>query len=79
VAWIDLLKVDIEGGEEELFADADFLSRVGLGIIELHGTYDQDRFQADLSKYGYEAIPPDATSGAKMLTFSRKQTTVAER
>jgi FkbM family methyltransferase len=32
---IDLLKVDIEGAEKELFADGQFLERVGCGIVEL--------------------------------------------
>jgi len=49
--YIDLLKVDIEGAERELFADAaDWLDRVGVIVIELH-----DRFQRGCALSFYAA------------------------
>ena len=42
ISWIDLLKVDIEGAEREVFEDCDWMTSVGALAIELH-----DRF-----KYG---------------------------
>lgn len=48
---IDLLKVDIEGAEREVFADAaDWIDRVGVIIIELH-----DRFQRGCALSFYTA------------------------
>jgi FkbM family methyltransferase len=34
---IDILKCDIEGAEEELFADAPWMERVGMAVVECHG------------------------------------------
>jgi FkbM family methyltransferase len=68
---IDLLKVDIEGAEEAMFADAGFLSRVKAGIIELHGQYSKQRFDKDLTKWGFVSFPPEPEKGLKMLTFGR--------
>jgi len=49
---VDILKIDIEGGERELFADnADWLTRVGVLIIELH-----DRLHPGCSRELYRAI-----------------------
>jgi FkbM family methyltransferase len=50
---IDLLKCDIEGGEEQLFADcAGWLGRVESIVIELHGAYSPQRFLADIDRGG---------------------------
>ncbi len=40
--WVDILKVDIEGAEKELFSGAriDWLQRIGIVIVETH-----DRFK----------------------------------
>ncbi len=69
---IDLLKVDIEGAEEAVFADAEFLSRVRLGIIELHGNYTKRRFDIDLARWNFVSSPPQPEAGLKMMTFRRK-------
>ncbi len=46
---IDLLKCDIEGAEEELFAHAaPWISRVQTMVVELHPPYGLDQFQAHL-------------------------------
>lgn len=52
---IDLLKIDIEGAERDIFADASFLRRVGVVVAELHGDYDLARFNADLAPWGFTA------------------------
>jgi FkbM family methyltransferase len=48
---IDLLKLDIEGSERELFANAPWLSYVKQIIIELH-----DRYRAGCSRSFYSAV-----------------------
>ncbi len=52
---IDILKIDIEGSEADLFADgADrWLSRVSNMAIELHGTECVRRFKAAMANYHY--------------------------
>jgi FkbM family methyltransferase len=69
---IDLLKVDIEGAEEVVFANAEFLPRVRLGIIELHGNYTRRKFDIDLARWGFDSSPPQPEAGMKMLTFRPK-------
>lgn len=50
---IDLLKVDIEGAEQEVFVDCrEWLGRVGNLFIELHPPYTADHFLADLQRNG---------------------------
>ena len=45
--WVDILKVDIEGAEKELFSGAriDWLQRIGIVIVETH-----DRFKPGRSR-----------------------------
>ncbi len=66
---IDLLKVDIEGGEQEVFANAGFLPGVKFGIIELHNPYTQHMFESDIEKSNFIARSPSSDLGTKMLTF----------
>lgn len=50
---IDLLKVDIEGAEEELFADcASWIGRVKTLLVECHGAYKLSSLMTDLRKAG---------------------------
>ena len=65
---VDLLKVDIEGAEEELFARPQFLSRVKFVIIELHPPYSLERFKTDLRPVGFDAKPPFGDSGVPAVT-----------
>jgi FkbM family methyltransferase len=67
---IDLLKIDIEGAEEMVFARAEFLPWVRLGMIELHGSYSRGKFDADLAKWGFASKSPVPKDGLKMLTFA---------
>jgi FkbM family methyltransferase len=51
---IDILKIDIEGAEREMFADcASWLGRVRSIMIELHPGYDRQMLMADLSRGGH--------------------------
>jgi hypothetical protein len=69
---VDLLKVDIEGGERELFRRPSFLSKVGCVAVELHGDYDLSRFRSDVSGMGFEIIcPTDDKDGPHVLTATR--------
>lgn len=52
---IDLLKIDVEGAEREIFADAPFLARTRAIVAELHGDYDAKRFNADIGRWGMTA------------------------
>jgi FkbM family methyltransferase len=58
VQRIDLLKVDIEGAERGVFADAAFLPMVGFVAIELHAPYDLADFSKDVARYGFVAESP---------------------
>jgi len=57
---IDILKMDIEGAEKEIFShNADWLKQVRLLIIELHDNYKENctkTFFKALENYQYEAI-----------------------
>jgi FkbM family methyltransferase len=68
VPKIDLLKVDIEGAEEGLFAHAQFLEHVGFVVIELHGDYTYDRFSADVAPYQFRVHRPGAFGGVHAYT-----------
>jgi FkbM family methyltransferase len=61
-AGIDLLKLDIEGAEEEVLENGTFLSRTEYIIIELHGRYGFQRFKHDIARSGLaaqQAHPPE--------------------
>lgn len=55
ISQIDLLKLDIEGGEEDVLAHPQFLSYVRVIVAELHGAYTLARFNADLAHSGFKA------------------------
>jgi FkbM family methyltransferase len=59
---IDLLKLDIEGAEEQVLGNGTFLARTEHIIVELHGHYGFQCFQRDIAPYGFvaqEGRPPD--------------------
>lgn len=68
---VDLLKIDIEGAEKDVFRNGGFLSRVKLGLIELHGDYDEDKFADDLTRYGHLPIRPGTDAGIQMMGFEQ--------
>ena len=52
---IDLLKIDVEGYEQTLFAgNPQWLAQVHTIIGELHGAYDWDSLAADLKPFGFQ-------------------------
>jgi len=62
IKTIDLLKLDIEGAEEQVLGNGTFLARTGHIIVELHGHYGFQCFQRDIAPYGFvaqEGRPPD--------------------
>lgn len=67
ISHIDLLKIDAEGAEKEIFADGSFLPMTGLVVAELHGGYDLDCFNHDLAAWGFRAEPND--QGKEDCTF----------
>ncbi len=51
---VDFVKVDVEGGEQELLRDGSgWASRVRAIKVELHGSYTRDACQADLERLGF--------------------------
>ncbi|MDX2307664.1 MAG: FkbM family methyltransferase [Hyphomicrobium sp.] len=72
---IDLLKIDIEGAEREIFAKADFLDRTGTIVAELHGRYDIDAFNRHLARSGHVArLNPHARDPAVVLATPTVET-----
>jgi FkbM family methyltransferase len=65
---IDLLKIDIEGAEKELFANGQFLKRVSCGIVELHNNYGVDALERDVAAWGFQVLKPTSESGLKMIS-----------
>lgn len=71
---IDILKVDIEGGEELLLGkNTEWLNTVKIIIIELHGHYDLERLKNDISPYGFDIILPTQQEGLQMITAVSKE------
>lgn len=68
VERIDLLKVDIEGAEEQVFRSPGFLECVQFVVIELHNDYTLDRFAKDVCPMGFEIKPPGAHGGVRAVT-----------
>jgi FkbM family methyltransferase len=66
---IDLLKVDIEGAEKELFANGQFLRRVSCGIVELHNNYGLGALERDVAGWGFRVLEPTRESGLAMISM----------
>lgn len=71
IGQIDLLKIDVEGAEAAIFAQADFLERTGVIAAELHGGYDLGRFNADIAAYGFVARPSPFTHEPGLVIAAR--------
>jgi FkbM family methyltransferase len=78
ITQIDLLKVDIEGAEELVFAHGEFLAHVTLGIVELHAPYGRDHLDRDLSKWDFASKSPLPEQGLQMITFAKRTQAVRE-
>jgi FkbM family methyltransferase len=69
---IALLKIDIEGGERELFdGPTDWLTRTETVIIEFHPTVDQFRIIGVLRSRGFQHIPSHSLIPDNMDCFIR--------
>ncbi len=64
---IDLLKIDIEGAERQLFENPAFLQRTRFAILELHGDYTADDLQRDVAPFRFHVWPADHQ--IKMVTI----------
>ena len=73
LSQVDLLKVDIEGAEKEVFANGEFLQRVGHIIIELHNDYGFDDFSKDVAQWQFRALAPGGAQAIKMVSARRIQ------
>lgn len=64
---IDILKVDIEGAESDLFGNNnEWLRNVKLIIVELHGKYTIREFVSDVGKFGFVVLPQGSKYGNSM-------------
>ena len=68
---IDLLKIDIEGAEREVFAEAGFLERTDVVVAELHGSYDLAAFNRDLQPWGFLARVSEASDDPHLVIAAR--------
>ncbi len=71
IEHIDLLKIDIEGGEVQVFADSSFLPKIGVVAAELHGRYDLARFNSDISRWGFRAWVNDQANDPNLILAAR--------
>ncbi|MGC9260876.1 MAG: FkbM family methyltransferase [Phycisphaerae bacterium] len=75
---IDILKCDVEGAEQEIFANcAEWINRVRYLLVELHKPYSAEAFLADIRRSGaplhvLESGPPDEPN--VVLLLARAQT-----
>jgi FkbM family methyltransferase len=71
---IDLLKMDIEGAEDEVFANSEsWIDLVNSMIVELHSGYSMDRFVSDISQTGRRwRIDHHLTYGDQILCSARR-------
>ena len=67
ISRVDLLKVDIEGAEREMFASGKFMPWIDCVIIELHGSYNLAHFSRDVARWGFEVIAPGSQSDLRMV------------
>jgi FkbM family methyltransferase len=69
-----LIKIDIEGGEEDLFdGPTDWLGRTDSIVIELHGTADCSRILELMASKGFQYVPAHSLPGDNLPCFFRKE------
>jgi FkbM family methyltransferase len=74
ISAIDILKVDIEGGEEELFAGCEpWIDAVRAIVIELHGSYNLEQLRNDVGPHGFDVYEPGASFGNRMVFAARRE------
>jgi FkbM family methyltransferase len=74
IALCDLMKLDIEGAEEQLFASAGWLQRVNAILVEVHGEAADRAIKAACSEQDFEY----SVLGEKLM-ITRKTRLVATR
>jgi FkbM family methyltransferase len=72
---IDLLKMDVEGAEQEIFAAPTFLPKVRVIVAELHGHYTLDRFNEALAGSGFKAWDKDPVNAPLLVLAAREKET----
>jgi len=72
LAGVDLLKIDIEGAEREVFAEGAFLAHVEAIVAELHGGYDLNAFRRDLTASGHTARVSPYADDPQVVIASRE-------
>jgi len=65
---IDLLKIDIEGSEKEVFEACDWQDRIGSAVVELH-----DRFRPGCSQAVNHALENFSQSTSGDLTWYQRR------
>jgi hypothetical protein len=73
-ATVDLLKIDIEGAEAEIFANCQtWISRIKNLMIELHSPYSEDLFLNDLKRANsaLRVVESNIVSGNPLLFLSQ--------
>ncbi len=68
---IDLLKIDVEGAEKQIFNSATFLPKIGVIIAELHGDYTLERFNEDLEQANLKAHVSEFARDPQIVIASR--------
>jgi len=75
---VDVLKIDIEGTEAAIFKNKPtWLEKVRVIIIELHGDYSEQLFEADLGELFF-VLPHHKVGNRMTLALSRKHFTSAK-
>jgi hypothetical protein len=76
---IDLLKMDIEGAESDVFRNGEFLNSVQFIIAELHGAYSETHCAADVAAHRARSYsdPGRHTAGISLTTAQRMRLPLA--
>ncbi len=77
---VDLMKVDIEGAERQVFATAgEWARNVSCIICELHGSYTFEHFRRDLEPVGFICHPADKHTGLRLPLAVRERRSYPRR
>jgi FkbM family methyltransferase len=72
IARVDLLKIDIEGAEEKLFAgNYNWLSRVDTIIIEVHSANAKKAFLKAVASFGFNVVEQESKGSCQLIVASQ--------
>ncbi|HVG16865.1 MAG TPA: FkbM family methyltransferase [Chitinophagaceae bacterium] len=72
ITRVDLLKIDIEGAEEKLFAsNYDWLSQVDTIIIEVHSPNAKKLFMTAVRNFDFKVVEQDAKGNCQLIVASK--------